>query len=38
MALCARFGIDDVNRVTDDEGGTLRALARELAMLKNKKV
>jgi DNA-directed RNA polymerase sigma subunit (sigma70/sigma32) len=36
-ALRARFGIDEANRVADDEDGTLRALARELAMLKKKK-
>jgi len=37
-ALRARFGIDDANRVLDDEEGTLRAWARELAMLKRRKV
>jgi DNA-directed RNA polymerase sigma subunit (sigma70/sigma32) len=36
-ALRARFGIDDANRVADDEEGTLRALARELTMLKKKR-
>jgi DNA-directed RNA polymerase sigma subunit (sigma70/sigma32) len=37
-ALRARFGLDENNRVTGDEEGTLRALARELAMLKRKKM
>jgi DNA-directed RNA polymerase sigma subunit (sigma70/sigma32) len=37
-ALRARFGTDDAIRVPDDEEATLRALARELAMLKKKKV
>jgi DNA-directed RNA polymerase sigma subunit (sigma70/sigma32) len=36
-ALRARFGIDGTDRVPDEEEGTQRALARELAMLKKKK-
>jgi DNA-directed RNA polymerase sigma subunit (sigma70/sigma32) len=36
-ALRARFGIDTPGRTPDEEEGALRALARELAMLKRKK-
>jgi hypothetical protein len=37
-ALRAQFVIDDANRIPDDDEGTLRALARELAILKKKKL
>jgi hypothetical protein len=37
-ALRARFGfIEATDRVADEDEGRLRALARELAILKNKK-
>jgi DNA-directed RNA polymerase sigma subunit (sigma70/sigma32) len=35
-ALRARFGIDEANRIADDDEATLRALAGEPAMLKGK--